>query len=270
MSRKFGTISYQEYKRRVFNKAFLECCSKIHSECTGFDCADPKQKNLVEMGKKMCDKFYTDMLDLNSCTIDKTKANLNGACTFIKDCVNVCESVACSKCEDAAEEELEIPEEQEIELGPEDQAVIDKLFDEKNPELQVDQVRDATVKALIAEDKRAQEIKDSLDIAQSQATAEGKPEVMEETVKRINGRSPTSLMNAILNAVSGMAVKDINENSKTPVSIGSVMKENSEEIKNRSILLYTLYESASVFGIHKFTQDEIKAEAKKSYYGVGM
>lgn len=260
-------ISYLEYRRRVFNKALLECFGRIHEACTGFDCCKEEEKDYVAMGRRMSDVFYKNLLNLDDCAISTTKQNLNGACTFIKDCVDVCESVAEDKCCQARDAKLEIPEDQEIELGEEDKAVVDKLFTEKEPELQVDQVRDATVNALLAEDRRAEEVRNSLDIAQAQATSEGKPEVMEETVKRLNSRAPTSLMNAILNAVSGVAVRDVNEAAEKPVPIGTIMKNNADEIKNRAILMYTLYECASVFGIHKYTPSELKAEAQKIYYG---
>ena len=160
-----------------------------------------------------------------------------------------------------------MPADQEIKLGAEDKALIDKLFHDKNPELQVDQIRDATVNALLAEDKKAQEIKDSLSIANAQVSNGGDPETLKEAVSRIEHRGPTSLMNAIINRVTTMAVQDINENSKTPMTVGEIMKENAEEIRDRATMIYALYEMANVLGIHKYTVNEIKAEAEKIYYG---
>ena len=90
---------------------------------------------------------------------------------------------------------------------------------------------------------------------------------MEETVNRLNHRGPTSLMNAILNNVSEAAVKDVNANSKAPVSVGKVMSENAQEIRNRAVMMYSLFETSSVFGIKKYTDRDVKALAEQIYYG---
>lgn len=264
------TISANELRRRVFNHALLECFSKIHESCCGDCCTDnddPHHDRNITMAKKMSDAFFGDMLALNGCTINQTKARLSEAVTFIQDCINISEAIAQDKADIAKEENMEIPEDQKIELSPEDEELIEKLFDEKGPEVQIDAVRDATVKALLAEDKKAQEIKDSLSIAQSQVAAGGDPKVMEETVSRLSGRGPTSLMNAIMNSVSAAAVRDVNENAKTPVSVGTVMAENATEIKNRAIMIYSLYECSSVFGIKSYTNAEVKKIAEEIYYG---
>ena len=260
-------INYREYRRRVFNKCMLECFSRIHESCTGlkFGTGDFHQDTLSKMGKQMCDAFYTEKLQLNDCTISQTKAKLSEAVTFIQDCINISETIAEDKMKIAQENELEINKNQEVELSPEDTDLIDKVFDEKGPQVQVDVIRDATVKALLAEDKKAQEIRDSLSIAQSQVAA-GDANAMEETVSRLNSRGPTSLMNAIINSVSMAAVKNVNENSATPVAVGKVMTENADEIKTRATMIYMLYEMASVFGIEKYTPAKVKAEADAIYY----
>lgn len=261
-------ISYIEYRRRVFNTALLECFSTIQESCVKDEtaCGDCHADNLMNISKKMSDNFYKNLLDLENSTIEATKKKLANSVTFIKDCVSVCESIAADKYDKAREAGLEIPEDQQIELGEEGEALIEKLFDEKSPDLQVAAVRDATVTALLAEDKKAQEIKDSLDIAQSQVAAGGDPKVMEETVNRLGNRGPTSLMNAIINAVSAMAVKDVNEASTSPVSVGKVMSENRQEIKDRACILYCLYEASSVFGIKKYTPQEVQKIAEAIYY----
>lgn len=260
------TISTLEYKRRVFNRCLLECFGRIELQATGLnEAVEPHDCFHAEMAKKMSDVFYTDLLKLNDCTIGMTKKNLSESVTFIQDCINISEAIAEDKAAAATEEGLEIPEDHQIELSEEDMALIDKVFDEKNPQLQVDQIRDATVKALLAEDKKAQEIKDSLNIANSQVAAGADPKTLEETVSRLN-RGPTSLMNAIINNVSTAAVKDVNENSKTPVSISKVLSENAEEIKDRAAMMYMLYEAASVFGLKKFSSKDVERIANEIYY----
>lgn len=261
-------VNYREYRRKVFNTCMLECFSRIHESCTGLKCGtgDCHQDTLATMAKKMCDAFYTQRLQLDKCTIDQTKRKLCEAVTFIQDCINISETIAEDKMKVAQSEELEIDRNQEVELSPEDTDLIDKVFEEKNPQMQIDAIRDATVKALLEEDKKAQEIRDSLSIAQSQVSTGNDPKALEETVARLNSRGPTSLMNAIMNNVSAAAVKNVNENSHGIVPVGKVMAENADEIKTRASMMYMLYEMTSVFGIEKFTPAKVKAEAEAIYY----
>ena len=158
-------------------------------------------------------------------------------------------------------------DDQKIELGAEDKDLINKLFDEKTPTLQVDQIRDATVKALLAEDKKAQEIKDSLNIANAKVAAGDSPETLKETIDRLESRGPTSLMNAIINQVTTVAVKDVNESAKSPVMVGKVMKENAEEIRDKATMIYALYEMVNVLGIKKWSARDIKKMSEEIYYG---
>lgn len=261
-------INYREYRRQVFNVCMLECFSRIHESCTQLKCGtgDCHQDTLAKMAKKMCDAFYTDRLQLDTSTISQTKTKLSEAVTFIQDCINISEAIAEDKMDIAQKEELEIDKNQAVELSPEDVDLIDKVFEEKGPQVQIDAIRDATVKALIEEDKKAQEIRDSLSIAQSQVAAGGDPKVMEETVARLNGRGPTSLMNAIMNNIAAAAVKNVNENSQGVVPVGKVMADNADEIKTRASMMYMLYEMASVMGIVRFTPKDVKAEADAIYY----
>ena len=181
--------------------------------------------------------------------------------------------VAEEKANDAQEEHLEIPEDQNIELSKEDQEVIDTLYDDKEPTVQIDAVRDATVKALIAEDRKAQEVKDAINSANAQVKVDeqehSKEEAeasLKETAYRMN--RPHSLMHAIMNGFSRTALKAVSESAgvdgmKNP---GKILKENAQEIKNRSIIMYSLFESASVLGLKQFTPTEVKKIAEEIYY----
>lgn len=257
-----------EYKRRVFNECMLECMCRIHGQILNGDCADDSYDpdRLSGMANRLCRTFMTDQLHLDKNQIRQTKAELSEAVTFIQDCIALSESIAEDKAEYAKEHDVEMENDQPVELSNEDKDLITRLFDEKSPELQVEKIRNATVQALVAEDKKAQEIKDSLNIANAQVT-DGSPEALKEAVSRIEHRGPTSLMNAILNQVTTLAVSDISENAKGDVSIGKIMKENAEEIRGRATMIYTLYEMSNVFGLHRYTPNEIKREASRIYYG---
>lgn len=260
-------ISYPEYRRRVFNYALTECFCKIHGQVLNGCCADDcaTDERMTEMAKRLCANFCNEELKLGTSTVQQTKANLAEAVQFIRDCVDTCEEIADAKAEDAQKEKVEIPDDQKIELSQEDKAVIDQLFDSKNPTPQIDAIRDATVAALVAEEQKASEIKQAIDIAQSKVASGEDPNALEETTKRLNGVGPTSLMNAIMNNISAQAVKDISESGNF-VSVGKAMAENADEIKSRATAVYTLYEMVSVFGVKKYSSKDVELLAKSIYF----
>lgn len=268
-------ISYREFKRRVFNVALQECLTKFTLRCCGDEKMDTTldSNKYTEIASNMAKDFYGNMLNLNEKTITETKNELSEAVTFIQDCIAVSEAIAEEKANDAQEEHLEIPEDQDIELSKEDQDVIDTLYDDKDPVVQIDAVRDATVKALMAEDRKAQEVKDAINIANAQVKVDeqehSKEEAeasLKETAYRMN--RPHSLMHAIMNGFSRTALRVMSESNgvDTMKNPGKVLKENSQEIKNRSIIMYSLFESASVLGIKQFTPQEVKKIAEEIYY----
>lgn len=257
-------LSYAEFKQRVFNEAFLTCLSKFHAkvltegtDTTGLECP----VHTAQMMDKMCRAFFSDMLDLPHNTVKTTMKKLDTATTFVKDCAKLCETIADMKSAKAQEENLDVEEDQKVEMSPEDEKLIDTVFDEKNPEVEAQTVRDATVNALLAEDKKAQEIKDAIDMAKKSNDAK----TMEETYNRLD-RGPTSLLNAIMNNYAQTAYREVNENSAGVASMSEVMYNNKEEIRNRSLMHYAMYEMANVLGIHKYTQKEIKDIAEHIYY----
>lgn len=261
-------MSLIEYRRRVFNTALLEGMCRIHGKILNGDLnvdnPDTGSDRMKTMAHRMCTEFYDDVFGLKNKTIRQTKESLSESVTFIQDLLETSEAIAEQKMEDAKKAGIEMDNDQEIELGDEDKEVLDQLFNQKSPDLQVEQIRDATVKALLAEDKKAQELKDALSIANSKVSSGGDMDVMKETVDRLNRRGPTSLMNAILNAMSNVAVQSVME-STTGISVGTIMKENADEIKTRAVMLYTLYEMNNVL-IKPYSQKEIQAIAESIYY----
>lgn len=260
-------ITYSEYKRRVFNTALLECFCKIHGQVLNGACEndEPCDERMTDMANRLCRTFMNTEMALECSTISQTKARLSESSEFMKDCGDVCEDIAEKKCKDASDNKVEVTDGEVVELSQEDKALINQLFDTKGPTPQVDRIRDATVAALVAEDKKAAEIKQAVDIAQSKVASGENPKALEETVKRLNRVGPTSLMNAIMNNVSAIAVKDINESGNF-TSVGKVMQENADEIKTRAVAIYALYETLSVFGLKKYTPADVKQLATEIFY----
>lgn len=259
------TITNAEYKRRVFNHVIVEACTKFSLACSDVTKAD--DPSFVAKCVALSDSFYRNLLNLDTSTISQTKENLAEAVSFVQDILTVAETVAAGKAELAKEEKLEIPEDQKVELSEEEEDVLNLLYTAKKPELQIDAVRDATVKAMLKEDQKAQEIKDALSIAQSQVASGEDPKAMEETVNRLSSNGPTSLMNGIMNRFSAVAVKEANQDPNKPTSVKQAMQENSDSIRNSSMFMYSLFESASVLGLHKFTTKEVKDYADQFYFG---
>lgn len=263
-----NSVQLTEYRRQVFNKALLECFSMFENACCDINVKEEPFN--AATAKKMTDDFYTDLLKLDKSTIAQTKKALEEAVTFVQDCIAVSESIADMKClsaeqgpDDKSGEPAEAPE---VELSDEDKAVIDKLFAEKGPDVQVAAVRDDIVNALVAENKKAEEIKDALNMANSRVAAGDDTEAVNETVERLSAVGPTSLMNAIMNCCSGLAIRACNENASEPVSVDKVMSEHATAIRERSVMLYGLYESAQVLGIHNYTKEEMDKICADIYY----
>lgn len=262
-------ISNREFKRRVFNEAFLTGLSKIHGDILNSD--NSADGDTTKMADALCHEFFKQSLDLNTNTISKTKDKLTESVTYIKDLINISEAIATDKAKIAADNDMELNDEQPIELNKEDESLLNTLFDNKKPQLQVDKVRDATVKALLAEDKKAEEIKNAIDIAKSDIkpnmqTTDDANKTLKETITRLNQRGPTSLMNSIMNSMSVAAIGDITKSGNFK-SVRNVMKENADDIKTRSVMVYSLYEMASVFGIQHYTSKDIEKISKEIYYG---
>ena len=266
-----NVISNAEFKRRVFNSALCECFARIHAKCLGINenqtlfgyYPDANQNYLSEMASDMAKSFIYDELNLDKATIATTKKALAESCTFVQDCVELCEAIADDKMKAAVENDVKATDDmKQPELSAEEKELIQNLFDRKDPEVEADAVRDATVKALLAEREKANEIKDATSIAQQA----GDKNKLQETVARISSRGPTSLMHAMITAVSEAAVKDVHEQNPS-AKIGEILAENADEINTRAAMMYSLYEAVNAFSIKKYTKRDIEQIARDIYSG---
>lgn len=267
-----SVISNAEFKRRVFNSALCECFAKIHAKCLGINedqtlfgyYPDANETYLSEMANAMAKTFIRSELNLDKATIATTKKALAESCTFVQDCVALCEAIADDKMKAAVENDVKATDDmKEPELNAEEKELIQNLFDRKDPEVEADAVRDATVKALLAEREKANKIKEATSIAQ-QAGDQNK---LQETVARISSRGPTSLMHAMITAVSEAAVKDVHEKNPT-AKIGTILSENADEINTRAAMMYALYEAVNAFSIKKYSKRDIEQISREIYAGL--
>lgn len=267
-------ISYAEYERRVFNTILTECFVKIHAMVNGLDenCSKMEcysetngecPEHVADMAAKMARNFFKEEMCLDKCTIKQTKKNLEESTTFVKDCIALAEACAKEKAESAASENLELTDDDKgDEVGDEEKSEIQKLFDAKAPTVTADVVAKASVQALIDEKKKSEEVKDAIDLAK----AAGDTKTIEETVNRLSRRGPTSLMNAIMTFVSECAVHDVNDNGiDKNISIGNILKENAEEIRTRSAMMYTLFETMNAFGFKKYSKRDLEKASWNIY-----
>ena len=268
-------ISYREYQRRVFNTLLTECFVKLHAMANGMDeCSSQMEsypngsnapQRLVEMANNSARIFFRNEMDLDKCTITETKNKLKNATTFVKDCVALCEEAAEEKAEFAKEQKLELTDDDKAEeVGEEEKSEIGKLFAQDAPTVTADVVAKASVDALMQEKEKSEEIKDAIDLAK----AAGETDKLEEAVTRLSKRGPTSLMNAIMTAISEAAVKDVNNYDPHEArNVGNVLRDNKDEIRNRSLIMYSLYETISAFGFKSYTPREVKNLAWDIYQG---
>lgn len=217
-----------------------------------------------ELTEAMCDTYFIEELQLESATITQTKNRLRGANYYIVEACEECEEIADKKTEDAKKDGVTFEDDERIELSPEEHAVLDQLFHSKGPGPQIDQIRDATVKALMAEEKSAKEVRDALDLAQSKV-AEGDTKAYSETADRINRVGPHSLMGSIMNSMGRAAVKDVNE-SGMAIDIGTILSENADLIKTRATALYAIMETGNQLEITNFSGKDVERLASNIFY----
>lgn len=268
-------ITYAEYERRVFNTILTECFVKMHAMANGLDEACCKMecfnsavedpRNMKEMAAKMAREFFKTEMNLDKCTINETKKKLCESITFVKQCVALAEACAKEKTEAAAEAKLDLTDDDTgEEVGEEEKTEIEKLFDDKTPTVAADAVAKASVQALMDEKKKSEEVKDAIDLAK----AAGETTKVNEAVNRLSRRGPTSLMNAIMTFVSECAVRDVAEaNPNATANIGNILKENAEDIRTRSAMMYSLFETMNAFGFKRYSEAELKDAAWNIYQG---
>ena len=271
-------ISYREYERRVFNNLLTECFVKMHAMANDLDesCCKNMQTHVernvecpkarAEMARKMASEFFKDEMCLKTCTINETKKKLCEATTFVRECAEKCEELAKEKADDAADKKLELTDDdQGDEVSEEDKSELNRMFDTKAPTVTADVVAKASVQAMVDEKKKSEEIKDAIDLAKAAGDTKG----LEETVARMERRGPTSLMNAINTFVCESAVRDVDANLPEGgrLSIARVLEENAEEIRARSMIMYSLYETMNAFGFKRYTEADIRKASWDIYQG---
>lgn len=256
-----------EYRRRVYNRALLECFCRIHGQILNGDCESDAvtDERMSTMANKLCANFYTEELNLKNATVDATQKRLSEAVHFLKECGDVCKEIADQKTEDAKEQGIQMEDDQEIELSDADREVLNQVFESRNPTPQIDAIRDATVNALMEEEKKSQEVRDAIDIAKAKVASGENPKALEEATSRIGRIGPTSLMNAIVNNITVQAIKDINESGNLG-NLSAAMSANAEQIRSRAAMVYALYEACSVFGLRKYSPSEVKQLAFDIYH----
>lgn len=263
-------ISKMEYKRRVFNTALCECFSRIHSRCLGITESvelygyypETNDRFLAEQASAMAKAFLRDTLNLDTATIRDTKKALSEANSFVQDCVELCEAIADEKMKTADKHDVEVTELDTPELNAEEKELINQLFNDKDPEIEADAVRDVTVKALLSERERANKIKEATSIAQKAGDANK----LEESVIQLSTRGASSLMHALITSVSESTVRSVHA-EYPQMRIGTILSENADRINTVASMVYVLYESANAFGIKRYAPNEIKALAKDIYEG---
>ena len=260
-------ISYRIYKQKVFNAALLECFVKIQGQILNGDCEDMSfsDERMAGMRDRMTRNFFNEELKLEDSTINQSKARLSECVRFLREAADIAEEIAEEKAADAEDAKLDLYDDQEIELSEEDEKVLDQLFDSKGPTPQIDEIRDSIVDAMLEEERKSQEIRDATDIAKAKAADGSDPNALEETVKRLNAVGPTSLMNAIMTNVSVQAIKEVSEAGNFS-TIEGVMRENADGIKDRAMIIYSLYEMSNKLGVHKYTPKDVKDLTFKIYY----
>ena len=218
----------------------------------------------AELCENMCNSYFTEELGLNESTVGHTIERLKGSNQYIIEAAEEAKEIADQHMAKADEDKAEIKDDDRIELTPEDHEVLDQLFHSKGPGPQIDQIRDATVKALLSEEKKSKEVRDALDLAQSKVSS-GDVKAYNETASRLSKVGPTSLMGAIMNSMSRAAIRETSEAGNF-TSIGDVMAENADVIKTRSVMLYAIMETGNQLEITHMSNKDVEQLANNIFY----
>lgn len=265
-------ISYAEFKRRMFNKTLIECFNGIHTIINnesddGSMNYSPNEKNFIS------ETFFRDMLSLDTNQISQTKNALGyetGCNAFIHDCIEISEAIAENKTEELANASVPATDDNEMtEFSDEDNSLLKKLFDTKMPVAEINAVRDAASDALLQEKKRAEELKDVVDMSKMMpAGTDNEQKKIEEAVNKLTKNVPQSLFHAIITRVSSDGVTaQSNSIEGMNESVSSFLKNKSEDIIKHSLNVFTLYEMAHCFGIHEYSESEVKKISNDIFFG---
>ncbi len=265
-------ISYTEFKRRMFNKTLIECLNGIHTiinnESNGGEMKySPNEKNFIS------ETFFRDILSLDTNQIRQTKQILGyetGCNSFIHDCIEISEAIAENKTDELANAEVLATDDDEMtEFSDEDNSILKKLFDSKMPVAEINAVRDAASDALFQEKKRAEELKNAIDMSKLMpAGTENEQKKIEEAVTKLTKNTPHSLFHAIITRVSADGVTaQSNSIEGMNESVSSFLKNKSDEIIKHSLNVFTLYEMAHCFGLHEYNESEVKKISYDIFFG---
>lgn len=205
---------------------------------------------------------FTDIMNLNSRTMRDIKTDIeSNGIEFVKKMSILAEAVASQKAEDASKAGLTyLPD--EIELTDIEKDVITTVFDTNLPEDVVGMVRTSVADALFKENEKSEEIRRASELIREEKPDEN---AMNESLNKLDISAPSSLMNAVMVSISNIIINENSDQIKRGKSIGDILSDKKDVIKDLSKGTFAIYETLNTFGYKQMTQKEVKDLSMEIY-----
>jgi uncharacterized membrane protein YheB (UPF0754 family) len=242
-------ITINEYHRRAYNMALVECFSLLYAEVIGSKVMNETEANRVLAYTDHAKDIFKHEMLLETSTVTQTASRINNSgSVFAKTVSALAEAIADDRKEAAKNKEVETTEIPEG-LSSEEQTVIEKVFKERLTEDNIEEIRDSITSAIIYEKTKAEEIKNATDLDK----ARSKDGTISEAVISMTKRVPTTLLEAIYKFNMNETYKKLDETK----SIESLISDNKEIITEGSHNTFAIYETISKFGFRQYEQKDI-------------
>lgn len=249
-------ISNFEYKRKYFIDVMSESFAELHHHCIESEEGSEKYDSCKAAAKE----FFNEQTGIESLTINGFKETVGPTLSYFgRTIMEAAEEMAEEKSQEIAINK-DLPIDPDPKMSEEDKVLMDIIFTSKHPEDEIAAVRDATAKALYAENKKAEEIKEALQIVGEDCDAK----TLQESINRIGNIGPTSLMNAILSNVTEHMLRG-NINEGFTGSTSDLVRNNADQIKEDAMVMYSLFECINCFGFRTYSPEEVKKIATDIY-----
>lgn len=245
-------IDVIDYKRKMFNLALTECFSILYEKVIGDRVHNMNEAVKLQSLSDHAKEIFISEMGLAKSTIGQTKNRINeSGAHFTKILVAVAESVAEDKT-NAVKENKGALDSLPTDLNDVDKEVIEKVFEERLDEENIDQVRDSITKAMLFEKRKAEDINNAINLDKHNS----KDGSLSESVVSLIKRPPNTLLEAIYKkSMSDAIVEAVEKGFDT----SKVITDNKEIIQEGSLAIYAIYETINMYGFKKFTPKETDA-----------
>lgn len=243
-------ITINEYRRRVYNMALSEGFALLYAKVLG-----EKVINETEGAKliKFADhakEVFAETMNLSESTMEQSVRRIDeSGSTFARTLSYLAEAIANDR-KDAAKEDEDLIKEVPDTLTEYEQEVVEKVFEERLSEDNLEEVRTAITNAIVDERNKSEEVKLAIEL-DKEKSEDG---TLSEATVRMTKKLPTSLLEAIYKFNMHQAYQRAGEAG----NVNEAIEKNKEAIVEGSHNIYAIYETMSKFGFKQYSPKEME------------